>query len=506
MLSRYAMAGSLLLAVGLVSACSQGGTLADAQGASICKSIVDNKEAGLPGAQATWNKAKLDGSMPAYCEVTATLSPVEGSAITVVYRLPEKWNGKMLGFGGGGWAGNITLEAATEGLLGGYATAQTDGGQPSTDVFQNAWVSEDPIKATDFSWRAVHEMTVSGKKLLATYYGRPHDRALFQGCSTGGRMALMEAQRFPQDYDGIISGAPVYTLQTQTSSVMRNNIFRDEAALNEEATRAVHDSVMAACDKLDGVEDGLIDDPRQCDWDPRVLACSSGGATDDGEVCLSNAQQHALRTAYRGLHARDGSYAMLPLSRGGELGWRLFIATDGSGKEFSNGGGIAGIAPLLWGDDQPDLAQLSGDDVIRARESAFAAMYEADDPDLAPFFERGGKLLMWHGENDPGPSPVATIDYAERVQAMVPDMAEGSLRLFLAPGVEHCRGGPGPDRMGLLAALDAWLETGEAPDRLVATKDDGSITRPICAWPQIAHYKGQGDVNDPANYECGPRE
>ena len=503
--SRFAISALLVLGAGPLAACSQGGTLADTQGASLCEAIVNNEEAGLAGAEAQWVKAEAETELPAFCEVSATLSPVEGSAIGVVYRLPETWNGRMLGLGGGGWAGDVTIESAVRGLKAGYATAQTDGGNTGTGVFENQWVSDDPVKAEDFSYRAIHEMTVAGKQLVGAYYGRGHERAYFQGCSTGGRMALMEAQRFPADYDAIISMAPVYTLQVQSSSVMRNNLFAGEAALGEASAKLASDAVLSACDAADGIEDGVIADPRSCNWDPGELACPAGGA-GEGETCLTRPQVAALRTAYRGVRAADGSWAQLPLSRGGEAGWAAFIATDGSGKEFSNGGGTPGIAPLLWGEDQPDLAQLSPRDVMRGRDSEFAAMYEADDPDLSAFFGRGGKLLLWHGESDPGPSPVGTIDYAERVAKAVPELAGDSMRLFLAPGVGHCAGGPGADQVDTLAALDQWLASGTAPDRLIATRLDGSMTRPLCAWPQVARYRGEGDANAPASYECVARD
>src|SRR5690606_38056418 len=211
---------------------------------------------GATSASGAWVAATDD--LPAYCEVTATLSPAEGSAIGVVYRLPESWNGKVLGLGGGGWAGNLTLQAASEGLSKGYATLQTDGGHASTDVWDNSWAAN-PEAAKDFSWRAIHEMTKSGKKLVADRYGREPDRAYFHGCSTGGRMALMEAQRHPDDYDAIIAGAPVYTLQVQTSAVLRNNTFaRNNGGFTAEDLKLVQSSVIAACDEADGLKDGLI--------------------------------------------------------------------------------------------------------------------------------------------------------------------------------------------------------------------------------------------------------
>lgn len=460
---------------------------------------VDAASLGAVSATGEWIAA-ADG-LPAYCEVTATLSPAEGSEIGVVYRLPEQWNGKLLGLGGGGWAGNITLEAASDGLRKGYATLQTDGGHASTSPWDNSWAAN-PEAATDFSWRAIHEMTKAGKLLVADRYGNEHQRAYFHGCSTGGRMALMEAQRFPEDYDAIIAGAPVYTLQVQTSAVLRNNAFaRGNGGFSAEDLSLVHDAVMAACDAQDGLEDGLVNDPRQCGWNPAELQCSGAKTAS----CLTSGQVTALRTVYDGVRSPDGEWAMFPMSRGGEPGWSLFVGTDGAGNDQTGGGGLLGLAPLLFGDRTVDFGAFSpATDVPQVRQSAFAQMYEAKDPDLGAFFGRGGRLLLWHGENDPGPSPVGTNDYAQAVAAQAAGAAEG-MRYFLMPGVEHCRGGPGADQVDLLDALDRWVESGEAPDRVIGTKADGSLTRPHCAWPNVARYDGDGEPNEPDSWQCVPR-
>src|SRR5262245_18850608 len=221
--------------------------------------------------------------LPAYCEVTALIAPVPGSKITAVYRLPENWNGRMLGLGGGGWAGILNLlqpaaisgpfRAASPGLTRGYATAQTDGGHSSPISTDASWTRNNPAAVTDFSHRAIHEMTVLGKQVVAGYYGRPATKNYYQGCSTGGRMGMMETQRYPDDYDGVVAGAPVYSLLVQTSSVIRDQIFKAPgAAISIEQTRLVHDAVLSACDAKDGLKDGLKDgvvtDPRRCDWEP----------------------------------------------------------------------------------------------------------------------------------------------------------------------------------------------------------------------------------------------
>ena len=464
-------------------------------GADRCAAVTP---AMLGAATASGKWVEEENGLPGFCEVTATLSPVPGSNIGVVYRLPASWNGKVLGFGGGGWIGNIALQTASEGLRKGYATLQTDGGHPIGNVWDNAWAA-DPEKAKDFSFRAIHEMTDAGKRLVAAYYGQPHRRAYYQGCSTGGRMGLMEAQRYPDDYDLISAGAPVYTLQTQTSAVLRNQVFARSGGFSAADLQLAQNAALKACDADDGLEDGLINDPRQCRWDPAEIQCT-GAKTDQ---CLSAPQVEALRTVYAGTRAPDGEWAMLPMSRGGEAGWSAFVGTGGT-PDPSNGGGLGGLWPLIFGPERPvDLAGMTLEDVMQVRRSQFAEWYEADDPDLRPFFRSGGKLLLWHGESDPGPSPVATNEYYEAVLARAP-AARSQARYFTLPGVGHCAGGPGASRVAWLDALESWDDTGRAPDVLLGGGPDAMV-RPHCAWPEVARYRGSGDPNDAASWQCAPR-
>ncbi|AKH41973.1 feruloyl esterase [Altererythrobacter atlanticus] len=492
-----AAVGLAALAAGCASNEGEAGTSITLAGAEACSA----DQIGSLDGETKWVEA-AEG-LPAYCEVTATLHPAEGSDIGVVYRLPESWNGKILGIGGGGWAGNVTLMAASEGLKKGYATLQTDGGNAGTDVWNNGWIAENPEAAKDFSYRAIHELTVAGKQLVEAVYGQKQDRAYFQGCSTGGRMALMEAQRFPDDYDAISAGAPVYSLQVQTSAVLRNNTFaRNNGGFSAEDLQLANNAALAACDSADGVEDGIINDPRQCSWDPAELQCD-GAKTDS---CLAPAQVTALKTIYEGIRTPEDEWAMFPMSKGGETGWSLFVGTEGTGEDATGGGGLKNLEPLLFGGRSVDFATLSAEkDVPELRSSDFARMYEATDPDLSAFFANGGKLILWHGENDPGPSPVGANDYARAVLNTA-EGASDNMRYFLLPGVEHCAGGPGADMIEWLDTLDDWASGGEAPERVIGTKRDGSLTRPHCAWPNVAEYKGEGEANDPANWQCVARK
>lgn len=445
---------------------------------------------------------------PAFCEVSGVVSPVPDSHIGVVYRLPDDWNGKLLGLGGGGWAGNTRLETAAPGLAKGYATAQTDAGHSSTSVWDTSWAASQ-AEVDDFAHRAIHLMTTTGKSVLARYYGQAQKRAYFQGCSTGGRQALMEVQRYPDDYDGVISGAPVYTLTTQTMALLRSQAFSHPgASLSEGAATRLNDAVLAACDTKDGIEDGIITDPRSCKFDPAVIQCKAG---ETGDKCLTPAQVTAVRAVYAGVKAPDGEYAAFPLSRGSEGGWSRFIATNKPADQTAlattaAGAGLGGLVPRLFGVADFDLTRFSAaHDFATVRKSAFAEEYEAKDPNIAPFFRHGGKLLLWHGFDDPGPSPLATIEYYRKVEKSTGAQANADLRFYLLPGVYHCRGGPGADQFDSLAAIDAWVDQGKAPETLLATRADHRLSRPLCRYPALPHYKGSGDPRSAESFECsGP--
>lgn len=442
--------------------------------------------------------------LPAYCEVTALITPVPGSRITAIYRLPENWNGRLLGIGGGGWAGNLRLSvplsgpgrAADLGLPRGYATAQTDGGHSSTDPVDVSWIRDNPVAVTDFSHRAIHEMTVLGKQVVASYYGRAVAKSYYQGCSTGGRMGLMETQRYPNDYDGVVAGAPVYSLLVQSSNVVRDQIFKAPgASIPIEQLKLVNEAVLSACDAADGLKDGVVTDPRRCSWEPKSLQCKSGDASSS---CLTSAQVEALNKAYRTVRTRAGVVGNYGLTRGGEAGWNPFVPTIPGPRHVLNGD-LGNLIPLMFGDSGFDPAKFDIEKQQAAiHRTPFAAEYEASSTDLSKFFKRGGKLLLWHGFDDPGPSPFATIDYYERaVQAN----GGANLRLFVAPGVYHCANGPGADTFDPLTAMEQWVENGKVPETMVAKNGRAGFERPVCAWPKLAYYRS-GDPASAASFAC----
>jgi feruloyl esterase len=446
--------------------------------------------------------------LPSFCELTVQASSGPGSHITMVYRLPDNWNGKMLGSGGGGWAGNTqllplrpTIITSSAGLTRGYATAQTDSGHPLPEIpdlktsADISWMPGNWTAVVDFSHLGIHEMTVLGKQVIAAWYGRPVQRSYFQGCSTGGRQGMMETQRYPDDYDGVIAGAPVYTLLVQTSSVFRSNIFNAPGAgFDAEQLKRVNAAVLAACDALDGLVDGVVTDPRRCDWDPAALQCGPGAKPGS---CLVPAQVNALRQAYATVRTRSGVVGNYGLTRGSELAWNPFVRT-GMGEVNVLNGDLGNLIPLMFRDPAFDISKFDiQKDQEAVHKTAFAHEYEANSANLSRFFAHGGKLILWHGLNDPGPSPMATQDYYERLQAR---KGSDNVRYYAAPGVNHCGEGPGADRFDMLTALEAWVEKGTAPGTLLA-RNAGGAERPLCAWPKLPAYIG-GDPNSAASFAC----
>lgn len=425
---------------------------------------------------------------PEFCEVHAVIRPVAGSEIGVVYRLPGNWNGKLLAYGGGGWMGNVAVQTASDGLARGYATLQTDAGHTTGSGFDAAPWAINPdgtanrVKLEDFSHRAIHLMTERGKQVIAAYYGKVANRAYYQGCSTGGRMGLMEVQRYPGDFDGVIAGAPVLTLQTQTSAQLRTIAFEAPGARLQAAHLAlINNAVLAACDAKDGAADGVVRDPRACDFDPGALQCPVGQA---GDGCLTAAQVAALRKVYAGERTRDGAVASYPLEKGGESGWARFVPATGQGDPGGNSGGMHALRGPLLGNPAFDLARFTADDVTTVRSSWLAGVYEANRPDISAFAGRGGKLILWHGFNDPGPSARGTVEYFEAVSKATAG-AKDAVRLFLAPGVAHCSGGAGPDQVDWLSALDNWVDKGVAPQEVPARKANSTLAWNLCAYPAL---------------------
>jgi len=449
--------------------------------------------------------ANVEARTPAFCEVRVTIAPVDGSRISAVYRLPSGWNGKVLGVGGGGTSGNLTLQAATNGLSRGYAVIQNDLGHPGDGALDWSFAiapaggpNADAI--VDFGHRATHLATVVGKQVAETFYARPAQRAYFEGCSTGGRQGLAEVQRYPADYDGVVAGAPVYSPVVYSSAILRVQAFHRKADSNLLASHVplIQKAVLDACDARDGVVDGILTDPRACSWDPGVLACKGAPGGD----CLTAAQVETVRRVYAGVKTRDGRFAAMPLMRGGEGDWvTRMIGTREMPLGVNALLGAPFFSHIVKADRSYDVMTFDPDRDMTALAGGLAAQVHQENPDISAFVQRGGKLLLWHGFNDPGPSPLSTIAYYEAVRAKVPSAAD-SVRLFLAPGVGHCRGGAGPDRFDALTALENWREQSTPPASMVATHASRSLSRPLCPYPELPRYKGTGDPNAASSFAC----
>jgi feruloyl esterase len=445
--------------------------------------------------------------LPAFCEVRGTASPTPGSHIGVVYRLPEAWNGKLLGIGGGGWAGNVTLEAAAEGLTKGYAVAETDSGHASANAVDMAWAltadGKVDVDATDdFAFRAVHVMTVLGKQVLDAYYGKPAIKAYWQGCSTGGRQGLMEAQRYPEDYDGIVAGAPVYDFTVQTSAVLRTQFFHADPESNLLAAQVslLNKAVLDACDGLDGLKDGIITDPRACRFDPVALQCKAGQSPPD---CLTVKQVATVRKAYEGQKTSSGRVVAWPLMRGGEMDWVGRSVGNPRAPLGSNAVlGSVGIQTIIYEDPKRDVLTMAPDAMLRDIDAnPHAAAYEAKDTDIRKFAARGGRLMLYHGIYDPGPSMLSTVRYFEAARSALGSRS-GQVELFLVPGMYHCRGGPGVDQFDSLDALDQWVTTAMAPKLIPASNPQSGIQRPLCPYPALPAYDGKGDPKALGSFAC----
>ena len=443
--------------------------------------------------------------LPAFCRVAATSTPSSVSEIRIEVWMPlAGWNGKFQGVGNGGYAGTITYTAGSgglergmaEALKRGYATASTDTGHT---IETGSAFLQHPVKLVDYGYRAVHEMTVAAKAIVAAFYGAGPKLSYWNGCSLGGRQGLMEAQRFPEDYDGIIAGAPANP-QTRLSVW---NVYVGHAALKDSASTIpaskfpmIHRAVLDRCDALDGLTDGLIGDPSRCNFDFKSLACSG----EDSASCLTATQVVTARTLTSpAIHPRSGETIFPGLALGTELGWALRIG---------------GPAPNPLGGDFVRYAVFKNPDWDWRTFDLETAVAQADrievtdaSADLRAFMRRGGKLLLYHGWADANFSAQSTIDYYRKVVDTIgsaPQHAD-SLRLFLAPGMGHCGGGAGPNTFDMVAALERWVENSEAPAVIVAShRTDGKLdrTRPLCPYPQVAKYNGTGNHDEAANFRC----
>jgi feruloyl esterase len=469
-------------------------------GAATCESLgsLALAHGAVTSANATAAGASAGRALPALCRVAATLRPTSDSEIRIEVWLPAAgWNGKLEATGNGGWSGSINSGGLAAGAILGYATATTDLGHEGAGA---DFALGHPEKLVDFGYRAEHEMTVAAKAIVASFYGRPPRLSYFSGCSAGGRSALMEAQRFPDDYDGIIAGSPGlnWTGRAIQSVWIAQAVHKDEAGYIPPAKYAlIHDAVLRACDALDGVRDGVLEDPTRCKFDPGELQCKDA----EGPGCLTAPQVEAARAIYSGaIHPRTKQPITPGYERGSENGW----ATMGGPQPFRIGADL--FKYVVFRDANWDYRSFNFDSDVERTEKAENGLLNAMAPDLTAFLGHG-KLIQYHGWNDPQIAPAFSVAYYKSVLDAMGGAAKvrDSYRLFMAPGMAHCGGGDGTSSFDMLSALEQWVEKDRAPDRIAAARVRGGKTdrtRPLCPWPQVASYKGTGSTDDAASFVC----
>jgi feruloyl esterase len=474
------------------------------------------------GTLAVPDAAPLHG-LPAFCRIAGVLRPTPDSAIHFEVWLPNQdWNGRLLGTGNGGFAGSISFRQMAGYLMRGFAVAGSDAGHRA-EAGDASWAFGHPEKVKDFGWRAVHLTASTAKEIIHSYYGKPLLKAYFDACSDGGREALMEAQRFPEDYDGILAGAPAnyWSHLIGAAVAATQSLTADPRSyISDLKLPAIQKASLAACDVLDGLKDGIIADPSQCHFDPQVLLCTGEESSD----CLTQPQIHALSSLYAG--AKDGQGATLfpGLAMGDETGWNVWVIGEGPGASAAALYAQNDFRYIVTGDPKWNPLTVDLEDSVRQSTQKTAADLDSTNPDLSRFAAHGGKLIIYHGWNDPAISPWNTIAYYKSVQRqMGAQKVDSFASLYMAPGVEHCVGGPGPSafgqlgiptakdsKFGIFDALEDWVEKDTPPPEIVATKYDADekgarkpvMTRPLCPYPQVAKYNGSGDPNDAASFAC----
>lgn len=472
------------------------------------------------GAPPAWNVPQL--TLPASCRVRLSIVPVPGSRIASEVWLPaENWNGRYQGIGNGGLAGSIDRMNLIVAVHRGYAASATDTGHIANDTDAD-WAIGNPVAIEDYGWRAIHETAVAAKAVIARYYGKPPRFSYFGSASNGGREALIEAQRFPEDYDGILAGAPVLDLTgTVLAWAWMQKIVADDprSRLERSHLRLLNSAVLSQCDALDGATDGILEKPFRCDFRPERLLCRSPEQTD----CLRPAQIRFLHALYRG-PTRDRRWGFSP---GGEAGWMPWITGAEPGRDIQRTLAEAVIGKMAFGRKTWNVTQLRWVPDSAAVRRTLGPILNAVDPDLSRFHARGGKLIIYHGWNDPALPARPVLAYFEAVRAALGPHTKDMLRLYMVPGLEHVTGGPGPNVFGQIvpagtartshdigAALEAWVEHGVAPSRIIATKYDHDFsplvtqiglarrTRPLCPYPMEARWSGHGSIDDAASFVC----
>ena len=464
-------------------------------------------------------------AVPAFCRVAVVAKPSADSDIRLEVWLPSSnWNGKFQGVGNGGFAGSIGYGAMAVAIGHGYATASTDTGHRpgGTDA---SWALGHHEKTVDFGYRAIHETAAKAKAIIHAFYGEGPKRSYFSSCSNGGRQALMEAQRYPADYDGIIAGAPAnyWThLLTQAVANIQATLGDPAGYISAAKLPAIQSAALAACDANDGVKDGVIEDPAQCHFDPSVLLCKS----TESDACLTQPQITTLKKIYAESAIPRESRSCPVIRRAGRP-----KPVDGRpGSRARNRGRAccmlsARSSTATWSSTTPRGTGRAFRSIgtRRSPTTKWRGILNAADADLKAFQARGGKLILYHGWSDAAIPAQSTIQYYQSVEKkMGAQQVARFVRLYMVPGMEHCGGGASPNSFGqggvpmsdaqhdIDAALERWVEQGAAPAEVIASKLKSGAgpannvvrTRPLCPYPQTAHYKGSGSTDDAASFAC----
>ena len=480
---------------------------------------------GPPAAFSGTDLTPFYKSLPAFCRVVAEAKPTADSDIKLEVWLPAAgWNGKLQGIGNGGFAGLIDYYQIGAAMKKGYASTATDAGHTGSPI-DASWAMGHPEKVTDFGHRGIHEMTRVAKAVTQNYYGSNPKHSYFAGCSDGGREALMEAQRYPTDYDGILAGAPAnyWSALLSTAVIDTQALTVDPASfIPQSKLPTIAAAVLAACDELDGVRDGILNDPRQCHFDPASIQCKMG---EESDKCLTAPQAVALKTIYDGIHDSTGHQIFPGFMRGAEDGpggWGLWITGPAPARSLMTYFGFGFYTYMVYEKTDWNYKTFVLEPGMKTAEDKTAAALNATDPDLKPFHNAGGKLILYHGWDDPAIPSVNSVNYYDRVVKTLGAANTNSfLRLYMLPGVQHCGGGPGPDTFGQVGdwlspddpqhnarvTLEQWVEKGTAPGSIIATKYSGTppqskMQRPLCPYPESARYKAPGDPNAATSFVC----
>ncbi|HLG57053.1 MAG TPA: tannase/feruloyl esterase family alpha/beta hydrolase [Vicinamibacterales bacterium] len=452
------------------------------------------------GAQVPAGAARAYAALPELCRVAATITPTSDSDIKIEVWMPASgWSGKFQAVGNGGWAGTIPYAAMAAAAGAGYATAATDTGHTGNNA---TFALGRPEKVIDMGYRAVHEMTVQAKAIVDGFYGAPPKLSIWNGCSQGGRQGVTEAVRYPADFDAIIAGAPGVNwmhLHAGRLAVNRSVNRTPAAAIPADKYALIHNAVIAACDARDGVRDGVVENPAACRFDPGVLQC---GGSQDASACLTSAQVESARGMYASvINPRTGGEILPGLAPGSELGWAVLGATQPIGNAVEAYKYVITQNPA-W---DPSSFNPSAD-LDRALAADSLDVLGSTNPDMRAFFKRGGKLLLYHGWSDPQVTPLNTVNFFNKVVAHHGSAAVGkSVQLYMLPGVNHCAGGPGTDTFDKMGVMERWVQSGIAPDRIVASHLTAGVvdrTRPLCPFGQVAKWNGSGSTDDAANFAC----